>query len=137
MKIIKLIALLFILIRCSSPIDTITIIEPVHINNNSIVRTGLDVLIEDHPNYLQGRSIGLVTNHTGITKNNEKNYELFQTNSAISLKRIFAPEHGFKINYGAGEKIKNESFKNIPIYSLYGDKKKPSSTLLENLDLIL
>jgi uncharacterized protein YbbC (DUF1343 family) len=71
MKIVKLIALLFFLVRCSSPIDTITIIEPVHINNDSIVRTGLDVLIEDHPNYLQGRSIGLVTNHTGITKNNE------------------------------------------------------------------
>ena len=81
MKIIKLIALLFILIRCSSPIDTITIIEPVHISNDSIVRTGLDVLIQDHANYLRGRSIGLVTNHTGITKNNEKNYELFQTNS--------------------------------------------------------
>ena len=52
MKKIKLIALLFILIRCSSPIDTITIIEPVHISNDSIVRSGLDVLIEDHPNYL-------------------------------------------------------------------------------------
>ena len=89
MKIIKLVALVFLLLRCSSPIDTITILEPVHISNDGIVRTGLDVLIEDHPNYLRGRSIGLVTNHTGITKNNEKNYELFQTNSAISLKRIF------------------------------------------------
>ena len=94
MKKIKLIALLFILIRCSSPIDMITIIEPVHISNDSIVRTGLDVLIEDHPNYLKGKSVGLVKNHAGITKNNKKNYELFQVNSVLSLKRIFAPEYG-------------------------------------------
>ena len=53
MKIIKLIALVFIFLRCSSPIDTITILEPVHISNDSIVRTGLKVLIEDHPNYLK------------------------------------------------------------------------------------
>ena len=53
MKIIKLIALVFILLRCSSPIDTITTLEPVHNNNDSIVRTGLEVLIEDYPNYLK------------------------------------------------------------------------------------
>ena len=79
---------------------------------------------------------------TDIVKNR---YESFQNskidnihlidsliNLGINVKSIFAPEHVFKINYGAGEKIKNESFKNIPIYSLYGDKKKPSYTLLEN-----
>ena len=139
MKIVKLIALLFILARCSSPIDTITIIEPVHINNDSIVRTGLDVLIEDHPNYLQGRSIGLVTNHTGITKNNEKNYELFQTNSAISLKRIFAPEHGFFGEASAGAKVdydgKNTS--GPEIISLYGKIRKPTKEMLDGIDLII
>ncbi len=51
MKTIKLITLVFLLLSCSLPIDTITILEPVHISNDSIVRTGLDVLIEDHPNY--------------------------------------------------------------------------------------
>ena len=139
MKKIKLIALLFILIRCSSPIDTITIIEPVHISDDSIVRTGLDVLIKDHPNYLRGRSIGLVTNHTGITKNNEKNYELFQTNSAISLKRIFAPEHGFYGEASAGVKVdydgKNTS--GPEIISLYGKTRKPTKEMLDGIDLII
>ena len=139
MKIVKLIALLFILARCSSPIDTITIIEPVHINNDSIVRTGLDVLIEDHPNYLRGRSIGLVTNHTGITKNNEKNYELFQTNSAISLKRIFAPEHGFFGEASAGAKVDydGESISGPEIISLYGKIRKPTKEMLDGIDLII
>ena len=78
MKMINLIPLIFLLFRCSAPEGPITILEPVHFNNDGVVRTGLDVLIEDHPNYLKGRSIGLVTNHTGVTKQNEKNYELFQ-----------------------------------------------------------
>ena len=139
MKIVKLIALLFFLVRCSSPIDTITIIEPVDINNDSIVRTGLDVLIEDHPNYFRGRSIGLVTNHTGITKNNEKNYELFQTNSEISLKRIFAPEHGFFGEASAGAKVDYDG-KNTPgpeIISLYGKIRKPTKEMLDGIDLII
>ena len=133
MKIIKLIALVFLLLRCSSPKDTITILEPVHISKDSIVRTGLDVLIEDHPSYLKGRSIGLVTNHTGITKNNEKNYELFQGNPAISLKRIFAPEHGFYGEASAGAKVdydgKNTS--GPEIISLYGKTKKPTKEMLD------
>ena len=139
MKKIKLIALLFILIRCSSPIDTVTIIEPVYISNDSIVRTGLDVLIEDHPNYLRGRSIGLVTNHTGITKNNEKNYELFQTNSAISLKRIFAPEHGFYGEASAGAKVDydGENTSGPEIISLYGKTRKPTKEMLDGIDLII
>ena len=139
MKKIKLIALLFILIRCSSPIDTITIIKPVHISNDSIVRTGLDVLIEDYPNYLRGRSIGLVTNHTGITKNNEKNYELFQTNSAISLKRIFAPEHGFYGEASAGAKVDydGENTSGPEIISLYGKTRKPTKEMLDGIDLII
>lgn len=93
----------------------------------------------DHPElylpYLVKKKIGLVVNQNSKIDNIHLIDSLIKL--GINVKSIFAPEHGFKINYGAGEKIKNESFKNIPIYSLYGDKKKPSSTLLENLDLIL
>ena len=55
----------------------------------------------------------------------------------FNVKSIFAPEHRFKINFGAGEKIKNDLYRGIPIYSLYGDNKKPTSNSLNNLDIIL
>ena len=55
---------------------TITIIEPVE--KDTTVRTGLDVLIEDHLNYLDGKKIGLVTNHSGLTRTGIKNYAFFQ-----------------------------------------------------------
>ena len=139
MKMINLIPLIFLLFRCSAPEGPITILEPVHLSSDGIVRTGLDVLIEDHPNYLKGKSIGLVTNHTGITKQNEKNYELFQDNPHISLKRIFAPEHGFYGEASAGAKVDYDSNDNSgpEIISLYGKTRKPTKEMLDGIDLII
>ena len=42
------------------------------------VLNGLDVLIEDYPGILKDKKIGLVTNHTGITKYLENNYKVLQ-----------------------------------------------------------
>jgi len=92
MKKLYLLSLYFLLWSCTStPKDKIVIIEPKVQNHQEGVRTGLDVLLEDYPSLLKGKSIALITNHTGISKNNEKNYELFSKNSDIDLKKIFAP----------------------------------------------
>ena len=55
---------------------TVSILEPII--KDKTVRTGLDVLIEDHLNYLDGKKIGLVTNHSGITRTGIKNYTIFR-----------------------------------------------------------
>ena len=73
----------------------IEILKPFPTNASKSVRNGLDVLIKDYPNILKSKKIGLVTNHTGITKNLENNYKVFQMNPDIALEKIFAPEHGF------------------------------------------
>ena len=43
------------------------VIVPVK-DKSQNVRTGLDVLIEDHRDFLSGKSIGLITNHSGINQ---------------------------------------------------------------------
>ena len=55
------------------------------------MRTGLDVLIEDHLHFLDGKKIGLVTNHSGLTRTGIKNYAFFQKSAKIELSVIFAP----------------------------------------------
>ena len=97
--------------------------------NKSIERTELYF-----PN-LSNKKIGLVVNQNSKIKETHLIDSLI--NLGFNVKSIFAPEHGFKINFGAGEKIKNDLYRNIPIYSLYGDKKKPSSELINDLDVIL
>ena len=57
-------------------------------------------------------------------------------NFLINIKKIFAPEHGFRGEADAGEQVVNgtDSKSGIKIISLYGDKKKPSKEDLKDLD---
>ena len=85
--------------------------------------------------HLANKKIGLVVNQN--SKINDTHLIDTLINLGFDIKSIFAPEHGFKINFGAGEKIDDDLYKKIPIYSLYGDNKKPSPNLLKDLDVIL
>jgi uncharacterized protein YbbC (DUF1343 family) len=57
----------------------------------------------------------------------------------ISIKKVFAPEHGFRGTADAGAEIKDskDMKTGIPIFSLYGKNKKPSSQLLSDLDVVV
>ena len=81
---------MLMILSCGTEQDRIIILDPIQSKNT--VRTGLDVLLEDYPDLLVGKTIGLVTNHTGISRNNKKNYKLLQNSPNIFLKKIFAPE---------------------------------------------
>ena len=63
-------------------------VEKIH------VLTGLDVLLEKKQNVIQGKSIALVTNHTGIDRFGISNYKRLMTMRDVDLKVIFTPEHG-------------------------------------------
>ena len=125
--------------ECSSPGNTVTILEPVTENQENVVRTGLDVLLEDYSDYLKGKTIALVTNQTGISRKSEKNYKLFENNPDITLKRIFAPEHGFYGEASAGAKVDYDKQKDsgLEIVSLYGKNRKPTAEMLRGIDLVI
>lgn len=87
---------------------------------------------------LQGKRIGVVTNQTGFLSDSTHLVDFLVKNN-ISIKRIFAPEHGFRGNKDAGEYVRNSTDvkTGLPIVSLYGKNKKPSPELVKDLDLIL
>lgn len=115
----------------------VSILEPI--KKDKTVRTGLDVLIEDHLNYLDGKKIGLVTNHSGITRTGIKNYTIFRKSTQIELLVIFAPEHGFYGEASAGAKVEyqNQNKTGPNIISLYGRNRRPTQEMVEGLDLII
>ena len=140
MKNIYLLGLFIQIWSCTStPKNKIVIIESNIQNYDESVRTGLDVLLEDYPDYLKGKTIGLVTNHTGISRKGEKNYKLFENNPDITLKRIFVPEHGIYGESDAGAEIEydNEKDSGPEIVSLYGKTRKPTAEMLEGIDLVI
>tara|TARA_Y100001934_G_scaffold99902_1_gene122998 strand:- start:841 stop:2127 length:1287 start_codon:yes stop_codon:yes gene_type:complete len=100
---------------------------------------GLDVLEENDFLELQGKKIGLITNHTGVNNSLVQNINLVLNSKNIELKAIFTPEHGLFGSRKAGEKIilNDERRMGIPVYSLYGETKKPKDIMLKNLDAIV
>ena len=108
------------------------------VERNSAVMTGLDVLAAQNFAPLQGRHIGLITNHTGLSRDGKRNVDLLRA-AGIDVKAIFSPEHGFG---GAEDRPDIASTRDaatgIPIYSLFQSKtKRPSGATLAGIDTLV
>ena len=90
---------------------------------------------------LKGKKVGVVAHQASLLFNKSKNQHLvdFLIKNEVEVKKIFAPEHGFRGRADAGEKISdNYDIKTgIPIVSLYGKNKKPSEENLKNIDVVI
>ena len=104
-----------------------------------VVRTGLDVLVDEGFERLRGMKVGLVTNHTGIDRSGRSNVELFSKASGVELAAIFAPEHGFAGKLDQ-ERISDEvdGRSGAKVYSLYqGSRRRPTPEMLDGLDALV
>lgn len=84
---------------------------------------------------LEGKRVGVFANHSSLIGHMHLVDELLKHH--IFVVKIFAPEHGFRGD--ADEKIQDTIDKKtgIPIISLYGKKLKPTSTDLQDIDIIV
>ncbi|SDM19089.1 exo-beta-N-acetylmuramidase NamZ family protein [Kriegella aquimaris] len=98
--------------------------------------------------FLKGKKIGVVANQTSVifTSDNEIQKEKGFTHLVDSLlaldmniQKVFAPEHGFRGQADAGEKVADgtDQKTGLPLISLYGKNRKPSSEQLKDLDVVL
>jgi uncharacterized protein YbbC (DUF1343 family) len=57
----------------------------------------------------------------------------------VNIVKVFAPEHGFRGKASAGEQVKNSTDikTGLPIISLYGKHKKPTTEDLQDIDILL
>ncbi|MFI5221966.1 MAG: exo-beta-N-acetylmuramidase NamZ domain-containing protein, partial [Bacteroidia bacterium] len=86
---------------------------------------------------IKGKNISLVVNQTSMIGEKHLVDSLLSLN--IRIKKIFAPEHGFRGDHGAGEKIKStiDTKTGLPIISLYGEHKKPTLADLNETDIVI
>ncbi|TAH49027.1 MAG: DUF1343 domain-containing protein [Chloroflexota bacterium] len=103
-----------------------------------MIELGLQSFLRTHQDMLKGRRVGLVTHAAAITPDFRSNVDLFLEHR-ISVTALFAPEHGFD---GAGADAtpmpdENDSRRNLPIYSLYGEFKEPNSSALNQVDVLV
>lgn len=86
---------------------------------------------------LKGKRIAIVGNQTSVIKKTHLVDTLLSY--GIQIVKVFAPEHGFRGDADAGEKINSsiDEKTGIPIISLYGKNKKPYPDQLEDVDIII
>lgn len=88
---------------------------------------------------LEGKRIALVVNHTSVVGRSHTHLLDTLLSLKVDVRKVFAPEHGFRGNADAGETVKNgrDTKSGKPILSLYGKNKKPIPAQLVDIDLVL
>lgn len=102
------------------------------------VRCGIDVLESQNFFPLQNQRIGLITNHTGRNKDGISTVDLLRNAPNVKLKALFSPEHGFEGKLDIA-KVDNaqDTESGLTIFSLYGETRKPTAEMLEDIDTIV
>lgn len=103
-----------------------------------MVKTGLEVLIEERLDLVHGKRVGLITNPTGVDRRLRPAPDLLHE-TGVNLVALFGPEHGIRGNVADGVPIDStvDSQLGIPVHSLYGATKKPTPEMLEGVDLLI
>ena len=86
---------------------------------------------------LEGRRVGIMTNHTGTVGRTH----LVDTlrSLGVDIRVVFAPEHGFRGQADAGESVASyrDRKTGINVVSVYGSTKRPPDSIMQRLDVLL
>jgi len=106
-----------------------------HINASPILPGAYQ--IDEYLPFLKDKKVALVVNQTSMIQNTHLVDTLLSL--GVTIKKIFAPEHGFRGEADAGETVKNEVDKKtgLPLVSLYGNNKKPTPEQLKDVDVVI
>jgi len=95
------------------------------------------VLERDGFKQLAGMQVGLITNHTGRDRAGHQTIDVLHKAPGVKLAALFSPEHG--IRGAADEKVSDSKDEQtgLPIYSLYGETRRPQPNQLKDLDALV
>jgi len=101
------------------------------------VDPGIEVLFKQHIDELQGKTVGLVINHTAADKKGVSIVDKFMEYDDITIQVIFAPEHGYRGDQGGRIVDEVDTVSGAKIYSLHGEVYKPTPEMLEGIDVLI
>ncbi|MXV78474.1 DUF1343 domain-containing protein [Candidatus Poribacteria bacterium] len=116
-----------------------------------MITLGITRLLTEHQEWIEGKSVGLLTNHTGVDENLIHTIELLK---GFNLVALFSPEHGLWGAAQDGVKITNTQYRQnleggqdetdnlcnrptLQVYSLYGSTPLNWTEILKNIDVII
>ena len=104
-----------------------------------VVRTGLEELMESDFALLKNKRVGLITNPTAVDHNYSTTTDLLFNASGVKLVALYGPEHGVRGDMSAGEQVGTtiDPVTKLPVFSLYGKTRKPTSEMLKGIDILV
>lgn len=102
--------------------------------------TGLDVVSRNMPSGLRGKKVGILCHASSITSDFRSITEVFGSESGCRMAALFGPQHGI-----SGQTQDNmiewegrtDPLLKIPVYSLYGEHRKPTPAMLNGLEAMV
>ncbi len=103
------------------------------------VKVGADVLFESRCDLIEGKRVGLITNHSALLSNGKHLADALFENPNVKLTALFGPEHGVRGDAPDGGTITDtiDAKTGVPVFSLYGKFNKPTDEMLRNVDVLL
>jgi len=114
------------------------LLQIINLSSQS-VETGLEMMIKSDFEILKGKRIGLITNPTGVDRYLRSAIDILYNAPGVKLTALYGPEHGVRGEFTAGEIIGSEKdpATGIPVYSLYGETRKPTREMLAGIDILV
>ena len=106
---------------------------------NGKVKTGIDVLEAENFVPLEGKHVGLITNHSGLDSAGRRTIDLLDRARGVKLVALFIPEHGLHGSAAEGAKVDStrDAATGLPVYSLFGDVERPTDQMLQGIDALV
>ncbi len=105
-----------------------------------MVITGLELITDSLPNSLKGKKVGILCHAPSITTDFIHITDLFFQRTDCRLSAILGPQHGLfgqtQDNMIEWQSLRHPGY-NIPLYSLYGENRKPTDEMLYNIDALI
>jgi uncharacterized protein YbbC (DUF1343 family) len=100
-------------------------------------KLGVDVLEQENFAPLRGKRVGLITNQTGVDSKERRTIDVLAHAGNVQLVALFSPEHGIVGRADALVANAADSATGLPIYSLYGETRRPTDAMLKGIDLLV
>ncbi|MBE2232136.1 MAG: DUF1343 domain-containing protein, partial [Anaerolinea sp.] len=102
------------------------------------VKTGLQVLLEEKPQLVRDRRVGLVTQPAAVLPDLTSCVDAL-LHAGVHLTALFGPEHGFGGAAADGLAVADgvDARTGLPVYSLYGPIKEPTAAMLADVDTLI
>ncbi|AJO21362.1 DUF1343 domain-containing protein [Weizmannia coagulans] len=139
MKRLAAVLALMIAFSCLAVVHAARSNQPREKQKHPSFQLGVDVFLKEKVHLLKGKRVGLITNPTGVDQSLNSIVDRFARNPDIHLTALFGPEHGVRGSADAGAYVPfyTDSKTGLPVYSLYGETKKPTPEMLKDVDVLV